>query len=95
MFARKNVALYLGESDVALGKLAVGMEDRIERILPALIGETLFGCALILDEAVLIGIAGAIDPPQGSFDCGPEFAQHFVIAGPFDIKASEQHKQRR
>ena len=70
------------------------MEDRVEGILPALVGEPLFGGAPVLDEAVLVGIAGAIDPLQRRLDRRPQLRQRLVVAGAFDIKAGQQDEQR-
>ena len=58
LFCGVDIALDLGQRDVAFRELAVGMEDRVEGILPALVGEPLFGGALVFDEAVLSGSPG-------------------------------------
>ena len=92
--AGKDIALNLRQRDIAFGELSVGMEDRVEGILPALVGKPLLGGALILDEAVLVGIAGAVDPLQRRLDRRPQLGQRFVVAGAFDIKAGQQNEQR-
>ncbi len=61
LFGGKHIALNFGQRDITLRELTVGMEDRVVGILPALVGEPLFGGALIFDKAVLIGVAGAVD----------------------------------
>ena len=71
------------------------MKDRVEGILPALIGEPLLGGALIFDEAVTVGIARTIDPAQPGLDRRPQLGQRFLVAGALDIEAGEQHEQRR
>ena len=53
----KHVALNLGERDRAFGGAAVGMEDRVVGVLPALVGEALLGLAAVFDEAIPVGIA--------------------------------------
>ncbi len=70
----EHIALHLRKRDVALGELSVGMEDRVVRILPALIGEPCSVSALIFDKAVLVGIAGAVDPCERGLDRGPQLA---------------------
>ena len=55
--AGKDIPLNLRQRDIAFGELPIGMEDRVEGILPALVGKALLGGALILDEAILVGIA--------------------------------------
>ena len=39
--AGEDIALHFGERDIALGEPAVGMEDRVIGILPALIAQAL------------------------------------------------------
>src|SRR5262249_33883534 len=42
-----DIALHLRQRDRAVGEGAVGVEDRIVGVLPALIGEALLGCAMV------------------------------------------------
>jgi hypothetical protein len=88
--AGKDISLNLRQRDVALGELSIGMEDRVEGILPALVGKPLLGGALVFDETVLVGIAGPVDPLQRRFDRRPQLGQRFVVAGAFDIEAGQQ-----
>ena len=69
--AGKDISLNLRQRDIAFGELPIGMKDRVEGILPALVGKPLLGGALILDESVLVGIAGAVDPLQRRLDRRP------------------------
>ena len=92
--AGKDIPLNLRQRDVALGELPIGMKDRVEGILPALVGKPLLGSALILDESVLVGIAGAVDPLQRRLDRRPQLGQRCLVAGAFDIKAGQQDEQR-
>ena len=66
-----DVALHLGQRDRAFGQMAVGMEDGVLGILPALVGQTLFGRPVIFDEAVAVGVAGPVDPGERGLDGGP------------------------
>ncbi len=92
--AGKDISLNLRQRDIAFGELPVGMKDRVEGILPALVGKPLLGGALIFDEAVLVGIAGAVDPLQRRLDRRPQLGQRCLVAGAFDIKAGQQNEQR-
>ena len=92
--AGKDISLNLRQRDVALGELPIGMKDRVEGILPALVGKPLLGSALILDESVLVGIAGAVDPLERRLDRRPQLGQRCLVAGAFDIKAGQQDEQR-
>src|SRR5262249_57078804 len=60
--AAVDIALHLGERDRPLREPAVGMEARVQGILPALVGEALLGGAVVFDEAVAVGIARSVDP---------------------------------
>ena len=94
-FGRIHVALYLGQRDFAFRQATVGMEDRIVRILPSLIGKTLLGGAHVLDETVAVGIAWAVDPIERRLDVRPQRGDGFGVAGALGIKAREKHEQRR
>src|SRR5512145_3149128 len=61
-FGRIDISLHFSESDWSLGKPAIFMKDRIQRILPALIGEAFLRHAVIFGKAVLIDIRRPIDP---------------------------------
>ena len=67
----EHITLHFGQRDMAFGKPAVGVEDRVEGILPALIGKPQVAGAPVLDKAVVVGIAGTVDPLQRRFDRGP------------------------
>ena len=69
-----DVTLHFGKRDRTFRQTAVGVKDRVLRILPALVGEALLGRAVILDEAVAVGISRAVDPRQRGFDRRPQFA---------------------
>ena len=90
-----DVALHLGERDRAFGQAAVGVEDGVVGVLPALIGQALLGGAIVFDEAVAVGIAGAVDPGQRRFDVRPQRRDGLVVAGPLGIEAGEHDEQRR
>ena len=90
-----DVALNFRDGDRPLGKLPVGVKDRVERIFPTLIGKPLFSSAPILGEAVIIDVGRAIDPIQGRFNHRPQFGEQSVITGALRVQSREQNKQGR
>src|SRR5918996_4086678 len=67
-----GIALDLDERDRPLGQGAVGVEDRIVAVLPALIDQPLTCPPAILDEAVAVTVAVLVDPSERRLDIGPE-----------------------
>src|SRR5262245_14789096 len=70
------------------------MEDGIPRVLPPLLDETGRRLTRVLDEAVAIAIAVAVDPRQRPIDVWPDVREELAIAGAFDIRARQDHEQR-
>ncbi len=68
----KDVALDLGQRDVALGKATVGVEDRVVGILPTLVGQAQLAGAAIFDETVAIRVAQPVDPAERRLDGRPQ-----------------------
>ena len=66
-----DITLHLAQRDRPFGKRAVGMKDRIARILPALIGETGGALPVVFDKPVMIEIAIGVDPLQRRRDVRP------------------------
>src|SRR5690348_5916789 len=94
VFRGIDITLHFAKSDGAPGQLAVGMKYGILRVLPPLLEQPAFSMASVFNKAVMIGIAGAIDPVQGSFDIRPNTAQEVQIVGSLVILSREEHKQR-
>ena len=90
-----DVALHLGQRDRAFRQTAVGMEDGVLGILPALVGEPLLGRAVVFDEAVAVGIAGPVDPGERGLDGGPQIHDGGVVAGALGIETRQHDEQRR
>src|SRR5437870_1405117 len=93
-FRGEHISLHLGKRDMTFGKSAVGVEDGVEGVLPALIGKPELAGAPVLDKAVIVGVAGTIDPLQRRLDRRPELREQFLIAGALDIEARQQDEQR-
>ena len=89
---RIDIALHLAEGDRPLRDRAVGVEDCVVGVLPALVGEAGFAGAAIFDEAVAVDVAGAINPVQRRLDIGPKLAQGFDVAGMLDIEPGQQYE---
>ena len=91
----ERVALHLRQRHRPLGKAAVLVEDRVNAVLPALVGKAGGGPAGIVDQAVLIGVAVALDPFGRRADGRPEPVDQRDIAGALQIGAGEGHVERR
>ena len=92
---RVDVALDLAQGDGSGRGRAVGVEDRVVRILPSLVDEALRVAAGVLDEAVAVGVAVVVDPAQGGFDVGPDRLDERPVGGAFVVGARQEHEQRR
>ena len=90
-----HIGLDFDEGDRTLGQPAVGMEDRVAAVLPALIDETLTRSTLVLDEAVAVPIAVAFDPVESRLDMRPQLANSIEIACPLKIFSREHDEERR
>ena len=90
-----DIALHLAKRDRPLRQRAVGVEDGVVGVLPALVGEPGLAAAVIFDEAVAVGVARTVDPAERRLDIGPKLAQRIDVAGVLGIKPGQQHEQRR
>ena len=66
-----NVGLNFAQSDRAFGQAAILVEDRVVRILPALIDQALGVLALIFYKPVTVRVAIGVDPMEGSLNIRP------------------------
>ena len=62
VLGREHVGLHLAQRDRPRGAGAVGVEDGIVAVLPALIDEALLVGAMVLHEAVAVRVAELVDP---------------------------------
>jgi hypothetical protein len=67
-----DIGLYLAQRDGTLRQVAIGVEDRIDGILPALVDEAVVFGAAIFDEPVGIAVTEAINPRERCLDAGPD-----------------------
>ena len=81
---RVDVALHLAERDRPLRQRAVGMEDGVVGVLPALVGKAAVRLAVVLDEAIPVAVAVLIDPAQRRLDVGPDLGR--VLRSPVRSK---------
>ena len=91
-----DVALHLGERDRPFGEPAVGVEDRVVRILPALVGEPLLGRR----GSIRRSRRDRDRPDRRSRRARPRSRATArrcvaIVAGALGVEAGEQHEQRR
>src|SRR6267142_6104552 len=89
-----DIALHFSERYRRTRELAVAMKDRVEGILPALVGESARRFAQILDVAVTVTIAVVFDPLDRAPRVGPQVIGQREIAGYFDAAAIKPEKKR-
>ena len=77
---RIDIALHLGERDRPARQWPIGMKDGVMRILPALVDQPLLAVTEILDEAILIRIAGPSIQSNARCIARPELFQRLEIA---------------
>ena len=90
-----HVRLHFAERDRRVGQRAVGVEDRILRILPPLLNQANRRTSGIFDEAVAVAIAVAVDPIKGALDVWPESPEKREISRAFVVGAGKHDEQRR
>ena len=78
-----------------MGQRAVGVEDRIVAVLPALVDQPGVALAAVLDEAVAVAIARLVHPAQRRQDVRPQPAHGLDVVGAFEIGARQHDEQRR
>ena len=91
----EHVALHFAQRDRALGQLAVGVEDRVLRVLPALVAEAALAPGGVLDETVAVAVAVVVDPAQRRLQVRPDRADGLEVAGALVVHARQHHEQRR
>ena len=95
LFCGVDVTLYLGERDRSFGEPPVGVEHGVEGILPALVAQSARRRLEVFDKAVVIAVAGTVDPCERAVDRGPQIAQGVEIAGRLRVAAGQHDEQRR
>src|SRR6202158_5336738 len=91
---RVDVALHFGERYRRTRELAVAMKDRVEGILPTLVGESARRFAEILDVAVAVATAVVFDPLDLASGVGPQLIGQREIAGDFDTSSIKPQEKR-
>ena len=90
-----DVALELAERDRSVGEPAIGVKHRIVRVLPALVHEAFGRLPRVLDEAVGVEVAVALDPVDGGGDARPEGGDEVAVAGPLVVGRRQHDEERR
>src|SRR5208337_2725676 len=93
--SRIDIALHLDERDRAIGEFAIGVEDGVVGIFPALILQPFRGRAGIFEKAVAIGVARAVDPMQRALDIRPDLTEEVLVAGALNIETGQKNEERR
>ena len=70
------------------------MEDRVVRILPALINQSTLVLAMIFDKTIAIRVTMGIHPIKCGLDMRPQLPHRFEIAGTLEVFASQQNEER-
>src|SRR5215471_18728854 len=89
-----HVALDFTQRDRGWGQRSVGMENRIIRILPPLVGQTACRALTIIDEPVSVTITIGIDPRQGSLDIRPKPRDKVPVSGALVVMAGQNEPER-
>src|SRR5579864_5163190 len=89
-----DVALHFGERYRRAREFAIAMKDRVEGILPALVGESARRLAQILDVAIAVTISVVFDPFDRAARVGPQLIGQCEVAGNFDRSAIEPEEKR-
>src|SRR5262249_14622252 len=71
------------------------MKNRVLRVLPALLHQTVGRASQVLDEAIAIAVTIAVDPFQGAFDVRPDRRDERTVPGPFQIRTGQDDEKRR
>src|SRR5438876_9757520 len=71
------------------------MKHRVVRVFPALLCQTIGRTPIVLDKAILVEIAKAIDPIQRAYHVGPNGLEKFAIARSIEVSGGQQNKQWR
>ena len=90
-----GVGLHLHQRHRAAGEGAVGVEDRVVAVLPALVDQAFGVLPAVLDEAVAVAVAVDLEPGERRLDVGPELEHGGEIAGAVEIGAGEDDEERR
>src|SRR5581483_3122782 len=92
----EDVALDLAARDRRLGEVAVCEQDRVPRVLPALVAKAALAVSpLVLDVPVAVAVAVAVDPREGGAGMGLELSHQLAIAGPALGLVEQDQEQRR
>ena len=92
---RVHIPLNLTERDRAVGQAAILVEDRVVRVLPALLHEAVRRVPLVFDESVAVDVAVPVDPLQRRLNVRPDAIDQLAVAGPQVVLGGEDDEERR
>src|SRR4030095_15615902 len=90
-----NVSLYFAQGDRRLGKNAVAVKNRVLRIFPTLMDETVFRPAAVFNETITICVAIATDPLKRTLNIRPNRLDKSAVTRALIICACQHNKKRR
>src|SRR4029434_6499243 len=90
-----HVALHFDERDWRRGKRPVRIWHPVSRILPPLIAQTPWRRAGVLDEAVAIEIAVAVDPLHRPSNVRQQLADQRIVSRPTPCLLQQYEPERR
>ncbi|MNI08814.1 hypothetical protein D3C73_618630 [compost metagenome] len=89
----EGVALDLQQGDRPLGKAAVGVEDGVFRVLPALVRQASVGRTRVVDQAVAVAVAVVAYPARRRDQMGPQGAHRLIVVGALGVGAGQGDEQ--
>src|SRR5262249_1219848 len=90
-----DVGLRFDERDGRDGERAVGVDDRIARILPTLVAQPFFCLAQVFDVTIAVEVAIARDPVERRLDIPLDLVEERETALPPGMLSDEDQKERR
>src|SRR5437763_875854 len=91
----EDVALELAQRLRLPDLAAVGIDDRVDRVLPAHVLVALRGARPVLLEAVAVEVAGAVDPLEAAERRLPVLAKQRIVAQPLPRLVQDDQVERR
>src|ERR1700692_289127 len=88
----KYVSLNFTKCDWRRGQYAITIENRVVRILPSLLGQSLFRFSLILHVTVFVEIAVGIHPIKRSKNIRPNFLNKPDVLRVIEVRTRQHYK---
>ena len=86
------VALDFDQRNRSAGNAAIGVEYRVDAVLPPLIGKSRRTGALVVEQAITVGIPVAVYPCHRRVQRRPQIIYKGHVGCPFRIRAGKRDK---